>query len=305
MGATITLKHRDGALLIAFLAIFVATTGTSFWRIMCFAIHQLCSSDKAEYGLYHQRQAILRNATNETTGLGSFIDVLRAWRQTDRRDSIKKMLPLAGLALISMSLFAAAGVFSSKIGQMGNEVLLSSPSCGLMKSANVLDGNVDSLKLENILYPFDGRRINTYANYVQRCYSSGSSSMGSCGPFVKSRIPSTVTRNASCPFDEALCRSKDQNIRLETKVDSHFDLGLNAPPDLRYTTNIITHCAPLVTEGHKETYNLSGTPYTRYHFGPARPSDARYNYTYEYEQRPWNKFYFENLTSANADYSIE
>ena len=71
--ATITVTTRDGALLIAFLAFYVGLASTSFWRIACFAFHQMLSSDKLEDGLYHQRQAILRNSATDVVGLWSFM----------------------------------------------------------------------------------------------------------------------------------------------------------------------------------------------------------------------------------------
>lgn len=300
-GATITVTHQNGAFLTAFLAIFITTSGTSFWRIACFAIHQFLSSDTAQDTLYHQRQAILRNAANETNGLGSFIRLLSAWRRK-AVEPWRRLVPLLAIALISIALFSGAGVLSSNIGQMGNEVLIASPSCGWLDTNS--PSSADITKLRSLLYPFESRRMASYANYVQRCYVNGSSSLGNCGPFTKPRLSSAIMRNASCPFDEALCHTKNGNIRLETIVDSHSDLGLNAPSKLRYATKIITHCAPIVTKGYKETHNFSAeTSYTRYFYGP-RIGMPRNGYTYEYEQRSWNKFLFENSTSAFADYNI-
>lgn len=39
-GLTLTLSHRNGAFLTAFLALFVTFVGTCFWRITKFALHQ-------------------------------------------------------------------------------------------------------------------------------------------------------------------------------------------------------------------------------------------------------------------------
>lgn len=296
-GATLTLSHLNGAFLTAFLAIFVTIVGTSFWRVACFTIHQFFSTSTPQDGLYHQRQAVLRNAANQTTGLESLIRIFSAWRRK-ANGPYKRIFPLLGFALMSMAAFAAAGIFSSKIGQMGNEVLISSPSCGVMNSPN----GPDPGKVETISKPFGTRQLTSYANYAQRCYSETSSTFGNCGPFVKSKLPSTIIQNASCPFDEALCRRQDSNIKIETHVDSHSDLGLNAPPELRYTTKIVTHCAPLVTEGHKETHNLSDDiSYTRYFYGATTTPT---NYSYQYEQRSWAKWKFERLLSAFADYKI-
>lgn len=46
-GATITLTSRDGALLVTFLALFVSLVETSFWRIVCLALHRYVYSTEA------------------------------------------------------------------------------------------------------------------------------------------------------------------------------------------------------------------------------------------------------------------
>lgn len=297
-GAIITLSHRNGAFLTAFLAIFVTTAGTSFWRIACFALHQFFSTRTAQDGLYHQRQAILRNAANESIGLRSLIRLLWAWRQR-AHGPVKRVLPLLLLTLLTMVTFAGAGILSAKVGQMGNEVLISSPSCGRMDQS--LPSMNDGDTLFTTVGPFIAERMTSYASYVQRCYSNSSNTMGSCGPFTTPRLPVTIDRNASCPFDEALCRTQDRNIQLETTINSHSDLGMNAPPQLQFETKIITHCAPIITEGHKESRNFSEeTAYTRYFYG----TRDGMNYTYEYAERSWDKIIFENWTTAYADYNV-
>lgn len=68
-GRTLTIDRRDGDLLIAFIALFVTIVGTSFWRLACFALHSFFSSEATRDGIYHQRQAILRNSANGANGL--------------------------------------------------------------------------------------------------------------------------------------------------------------------------------------------------------------------------------------------
>lgn len=184
---------------------------------------------------------------------------------------------------------------------MGNEVLISSSSCGLIDESSSYFA--DQNRASTILHPFTSRQLTSQANYVQRCYSNVSGTVGSCGlgPFVKSRLPSKISRNASYPFDSNLCRRKDRNIKLEAAIDSHLDLGLNAPSERRYSIKTINYCAPIVTEGFKKIYNSSyGTSYARCYYGSRRSS----NYTYEYEQRSWEKWLSTNLTSAFEDYKI-
>src|SRR5689334_19332660 len=81
LGSTLTLTQRDGNLLVAFLALFVAYAGTSFFHLTCFVLHYIFSSRNSpkistkepckatHHALYHQRQAILRNSSGPTDGL--------------------------------------------------------------------------------------------------------------------------------------------------------------------------------------------------------------------------------------------
>ncbi|KAL9618307.1 MAG: hypothetical protein Q9160_006957 [Pyrenula sp. 1 TL-2023] len=81
-------------------------------------------------GLYHQRQAILRNTLDERTALTNFIRILWSWRRKAHRP-FRRIFPLVALSAVVTVGFTVASIFSSKINSaMGSEVLLSSPECG-------------------------------------------------------------------------------------------------------------------------------------------------------------------------------
>lgn len=297
-GATITLDSRQGTFLTAFLAVFVTFVGNRLWKIMCFGLHQYFSSKRAEDGLYHQRQMILRNSANEMNSLGNFLSVLAAWRQ--KADSpFYRMLPLIGLSMSCVSAFTVASIFSSKISSaMGNEVLISSPSCGI-----VSENTEDSQKLQTIFSPWGSRQMGSAANYAQKCYSNAS--VDGCGPFIRRQLPTTVDRNASCPFKGGLCRNNAGNIKLDTGLfNSHTDLGLNAPQSLRFTMRIVNHCAPLISEGHKKVFNYSNDmSYVRYFYGQ-RKNAGNLTHTYQYQERTNSKILFDDLTLFDQDYNM-
>lgn len=302
-GATITLNSRDGALLTAFIALFVTFTGTSFWRIACFTLHRIFSSDKPQDGLYHQQQAILRNSVNGTSALISFIRILWAWRKRANR-SLIRIAPLIVVAAFCVGTFTVAGLLSSKIGSStGNEVLISSPNCGVPYYTTGDISTVD--KLYSIYYPYDARRYTSFANYAQKCYSATSEVEG-CVPFIKRQLPSTIDRNASCPFREDLCRTRDQNTKIDSNLHISSDLGLNTPPDLRFSLGITTHCAPLATENKSKIFNYSSEKsYMRYFYGPRVPSKGSdVLHTYEAEIRSHEQFLSENLTTSFPDYKL-
>lgn len=73
------------------------------------------------------------------------------------------------------------------------------------------------------------------ANYAQECYGANSSGLVECDTFVRRTLPTVITRNASCPFADSICKSTTNNIMLDSgMLDSHHDFGFNSPPDQRF-----------------------------------------------------------------------
>lgn len=307
-GGTLTLTKRDGAFFIAFIALFVTLVGTSFWRISCYAIHHLYSSEAARDGLHHQRQAILRNSANGASGFASFCQVLWAWRH-DTHHPYRRTLPILFYTVLTISLFSVAGIFSSKISSMtGNEVLVKSSHCA------TLNPDVDN-KLPVLLhdwFPYRTHRVLAWRNYAEQCYRK-SSDQEFCKVYVKTRLPYKTDRNASCPFRDGVCRSASQNLLLDTGyLDSLHDLGLNTPPTERFLWRQMTRCAPLVTKPYEQHINVSYhktdvvRPYTRYYYGERGDIQLfmNENYTYTYPSRIWETVVAENYVSDNQDYTL-
>lgn len=114
-GATLTLTHRDGGLLTAFLALFVTFAGRSFWRLFCFIAHACLSAGATpQDGLYHQRQAILRNATTGFIGLQYFVQLGWGWRNKALKSWLR-IIPLITVTALLVVSFYVAGIFSSQV----------------------------------------------------------------------------------------------------------------------------------------------------------------------------------------------
>ncbi|KAL9616477.1 MAG: hypothetical protein Q9160_008672 [Pyrenula sp. 1 TL-2023] len=305
-GSIITLNHRNGAFLTAFLALFVTFTGSKLWRIACFTLHQQLMSEKQQDGLYHQRQVVLRNALDEKVGLLSFLRLIWAWRHKATRP-FYRLLPIIIFSFVIAAAFILAGIFSSKISSsMGNEVLISSPNCGLFGLNTSASTNTTAYQQAEILDPWNAEKITSYANYAQRCYSE-TSTITNCLPFVKVRLPSTVDQNASCPFQETICRHRDGNIRLDTGyLNSQADLGLNAPLDHQFDLRIATHCAPLKSDNYKRTvYYSVDKPYTEYFYGSQLPNGNKTaSHTFMAEQQNPNEWSWRNSSKPFADYAL-
>ncbi|KAF4540320.1 Cytochrome p450 protein [Lasiodiplodia theobromae] len=280
-GATVTLNKRDGSLLIAFIALFVSLVGTCFWRICCFALHQFYSTHVAQDALYHQRQAIFRNAANGSSGLWRLLNVWWEWRKTSVDRPSQRLLPAAGFAICCIFAFATAGTFSSKISTAANGVLVRSSECGILDSDN--NQNLEDAVL--YYYPWSAQIISSWSIYAQDCYLNVSD-LGSCNAFIQPQLPSKIDRNASCPFQDGICENEYGNIEFETYLDSHSDLGLNAPADERVMFRRVSSCAPIKTDGHRSRFYSPETAmnYSRYFYGPT----GYVNYTYEYPEVIWS-----------------
>jgi len=275
MGATLTLTKQHGAFLIAFLAIYVAATGKSAWRIACFAIHRMLSSIDPQDALYHQRQAILRNVSNAQDAAWMLGNSLLMWRNRASRPA-RRLIPIILLAIFISAAFGIAGIFSSQVtADTINEVLLKGDNCGPLTSNDVEDPDGYDLLFE----PYQSQRVISYANYALRCYTNTSTS-DDCNLYVTPKLPTTVERDAGCPFDDSMCKSQTGNLVVDTGyIDSDTHLGMNLRPEERFSVRLYHHCAPLVTEGFAEIANDSSSePVMRYYYGEIGGKAGNFSY---------------------------
>lgn len=309
MGATFTLKNREGALLVAFAALFVTLTTTSIWRICTFLFHCAYSSPRPHDGVHHHRQLILRNSVNPTSGLVNLVRVLLAWRGKAKRSWVR-ILPLFALTVLLTFVFALAAGFSSRVlVRSDNEVLISSSNCGYVP-------NLDNLSTKDWMsfYPMIAHIVQSCEDYARQCYSSEDLiGVLECSKFVKRTLQSNVDQNpsATCPFPGNICVNNSSNLLLNSGLlDSHKHLGINAPPNERFLYRRVAHCAPLKTEGYKRQYDL---PYEYDHshnesywgYFYTQPSSANeQGLTYQYANDSLNRNAAISRYSLIPDYNI-
>jgi hypothetical protein len=284
-------------------AFFVTIVGTRFWRIACLTFHIFIYSSKAQRdGLYHQRQALLRNASNAETGFVTLFRLAWAWRRI-ASGAWRRILPLLVFTFLCVCGWAVATGFSSKVSTTaGEEVLISSPNCGTLNG--YLDLNLSDI--QSLYNPYMAKIIQTSASYAQQCYSSNTSGALGCDTFVQKRLATTVIANASCPFSGGICQSNNSNLILDTGLlDSNDDFGLNAPSDQRFQYRRVVQCAPMVTQGYTSLYNLSSDrSYTRYWYGEHIPPNYSQNYTREFSNDALYESKATDIGGACPDYSI-
>lgn len=275
-GSTLTLTRDNGNLLISFVAIFIALIGKSLWRICCFVLLRCFSTISPADGLHHQRQAILRNAATPEDGAWKFTQTVLAWRKSARRP-FSRLLPLAFLGFITFLALLVGGIFSSRLTtDDGSEVLLTGKNCGPMVP------NATTSKDASVQYwqPRLAQRSTAYSNHALQCYSSASNPQD-CHVFTKPWIGRNIDLNASCPFDNKMCRMSSGNVRIDTGyIDSNDDLGINRPQDERFRMRFVYQCAPIVSKGFKTILNRTNdVPIAQYWYGNSTTSTGRPGYT--------------------------
>lgn len=193
---------------------------------------------------------------------------------------------MIGFTIFCIAAFGTASTFSARIStSMGSDVLVRSPTCGLL----LIDGQMNMNDARTRLAPFLKQKYNSYVKYAQNCYSS-QSELESCNAFSTRLSGTKITRNASCPFGNGICKSDYGNIIFDTGyLDSHANFSLNTRPDERVLFRRVTSCAPLNSERYSKTYisPVTGLNYTRFYYGSlAGFSDGKHglDYTYEYPE---------------------
>ncbi|KAA8622904.1 hypothetical protein A1F94_003002 [Pyrenophora tritici-repentis] len=280
-GLTYTTTLQKGGLLVAFLALFVTFTGTCFWSIISFTMHQMLSRQAPQNATYHQRQAILRNSGTSGAAAWKLFMLTWAWRKTSLGASMKASWLSLTVSLITFCAFAAAGIFSSQVAtSRGGQVLLVGDKCASYNISLLTPENQGSFQ------SWVASSIRSSSNYESSCYS-GNASTYSCNNFVQKKLPFTSTSGIPCPFPgKNMCKAPNQGLRMDTGyLDSHDDLGMNAPPSDRFLYRAFYDCAPVNIEPYLK-WNKTGWLWTSRTFlgtdvqGCGRVKGCSQQYTY-------------------------
>lgn len=305
-GATLTTTTTSGAILVALLALFVQLTGTHLWGISRFTIHQIRVSKNPRDGLYHQQQVILRNFSPADAAT-ALMQVGWQWKSRIRNPA-RRSLPLALVPLAHSIVFLLAAILSATASSsQGNEVLVSSPYCGLINY-----GTPNLTAVVNILNSCETQSLSDSASYARSCYASEGTgrTWQDCSTFPVSRLP-VIQTNTSCPFEADICTAP--SIQLDTGLmDSDLSFGMNAPPSNRVKFRKVTSCAPIevdqfsgVKEGSSQASNYTVTSalpelqYVELYYGPSTIIGTNGTYTRDYTYN--HHTFLLNFTYENED----
>lgn len=257
VGSTLTLPVRDGSVLIAVLALFIQLAGGQSWSIICFISHQLRTTRDSKDGLYHQQQAALRNNTSDFGTVWRLSKIGWAWRKQGIK-SRRKSLFLVLTGLFHLLAFGAAGVFSSHITTLGNEVLLApSPSCGFWVDHATITNETELA--DNIAHGvFSKNSIRSSSQYVKDCLIQ-SETLPECRTLKQPKLNWTSATDAPCPFQSGMCLGpENSSLYLDTGlIDSRDDLGINGQDYNRVQYRKISTCSPITTQDYIVASNVT------------------------------------------------
>lgn len=163
--------------------------------------------------------------------------------------------------------------------------------------------NGSSLPVEMASY--FAQLVNNAQNYVQQCYSTGSSGLIDCKAFVTERIPLFINDTAQCPFQTRVCRSNTSNLILDTGyLSSHDHFGVNAPPDDRIFMRRVLHCGALTTTGFTHQYEEQNRNYTLYDYGTSFKASGKLTFTNQAKSIE-SQYIFGRGEATNFDYLLQ
>ena len=285
------MRPRDGTLLVAFLALYVRMAGSQLWSLLCFALHQMRSTRSPQDGLHHQQQVLLRNSTSQNQTLLELLKISWFWRK-NAKQAPSRCLPLVFLAVMHSIFFALAGLFSSRVASVSDEVLVRSSYCGTFKFPNVDLSDFDEATFDLANAHEMNRRATSIwsSNYARQCY--GKNRSPGCNLFARRQLRSMLDRNAKCPFVDEICMNAAESVaRLDSgHIFSDLDLGINTRREDAVVYRTVLTCAPVaIGPFSSEPVNatgdeLSGDSFYYYYFGDrVNATDRLSNWTYAYD----------------------
>ena len=276
LGSTLTLPSRGGFLLTAAIAMFVQLTGTHFWGIVKFALHQIRSDQRPHDALFYQQQAVLRNSSSADTWL-QLAKISVAWHSKSLRRSVLLML----ISAVHLVGFIAAGIFSSNVVITNPGVLVRGSSCGLWPFHLNLTEEVQVNFTEQVDFTNDYlTNAILSARDVKSCITPNTTKLETpeheCDVST-GKVKWHVDKAAPCPFETDMCVTGA--LKLDSgRLDSDTDFGINAPVQSRVTYQKVLTCAPIKTNGFVSNWtagssnsNDPGAGYLYFYYGPSQP----------------------------------
>ncbi|KAF2670751.1 hypothetical protein BT63DRAFT_453115 [Microthyrium microscopicum] len=286
---TYTTTNRNGSFLVAFIALYISLAGACTWKILSFLLHRCLSQRQNQDAIYHQRQVVLRNSANFSYGLWNLGVIAYSGRKHKATRLLGRVLPIALLSTLLLAAFSTASVFSSWVATTHGQVLLESGGCTIAVASE--NSTFTTAQVYGFV-EYDMDRRHDSSNYGQLCYAPLANNNSNplprdCSTYPVASLNYNITRNSTCPFPgQGVCREGVKPMTLDSGyINSHFDLGINAPPEYRYLWREVLTCVPLNNDGFESDVSVpDGPPFKGWSFG--KSAQFSNNYTFLYPNTP-------------------
>ncbi|KAK0732106.1 hypothetical protein B0H67DRAFT_640410 [Lasiosphaeris hirsuta] len=257
---TLTLPLKWGNIVISGLALLVSMAGGATWRIFAYILHQVRVRHATRSDPFQQQvQTLLRNNVTPISALVDSFWICLAWAQTPY-STVRTLLPTTFIAAFIIACFGLFSILVSTIATRSESYVnvLARPgeNCGgwdfnwaAVNFGQSLPVSVESTRAK----VDDAQNARAYATWF---YSRARQPLAETNTmFPVPRLPYEISK-VPCPFlGEARCLSNDTStpnttILLDTGLlNSHFHLGINAPPSDRSGVRHRMACSPIDITG--------------------------------------------------------
>lgn len=276
----LTVPVQSGAYLISGLSVLVSIAAASAWKITAFALHQIRVKFYHIDALDLELQALLRNSSTAPSTIVDSLKMYHAWWKKKKRITSRIMISLIP-ALLIWIIFTVSGVFVANVTNKYYEtipVLAVPGNCGFFSFHNT-----SSL---TFLSAFNKKTLRDAINariYASEWYEGSQSGSPARSVFPVISLPYNVSYSEPCPFPSApernRCLSSNNTAFMMNTgpLDSHSNLGVNAPESDRVTYQKQVTCSPISTkEFSTSPVSQHNQNYVEINIGPY----LNWNYTF-------------------------
>jgi hypothetical protein len=249
-GGRITTTKQTADLLMIFIGILFVFMEAGLCSLVTFALfsqhrwslrrgNALNPKRKRRDALWHQKRTILRNSKTFWEVATSYLSLSFTYGWSKHGVLLRTLPAILSAFVLSMVFLIALPFLTTfvMLHEEGNQVLITSPDCGIWGPDEYVSGKFATEQ---------ATRWNTAVQYVDSCYETNADS-GLCDNLFVNRTLGWKMEEVGCPFDSICIQHKEHPaVRLETEqVDSHYHLGLNAPPHDRIQFRRNVMCSPI------------------------------------------------------------
>ncbi|KAH7018083.1 uncharacterized protein B0I36DRAFT_435468 [Microdochium trichocladiopsis] len=294
-GWVITVPNEHGFYITSFLSTIVTIAGASAWNIVSLLLHAHLARDGPATDVFGlQQQVSLRNSPSGIRAAVDALSLLASWRHTPGWKRIRRTALIAAPAVLVWGSFFAASLLTSLVANQATDraIVRAKPSrCGFLVARRDDSDSGDGERVDRITFTdlitdkWSNDTINARA-YALSVRTNSARNGPQRSIFMNPKLDYTFETEVPCGLPNATYCLNTVNATISltsAKINSHADLGINAPPSDRVSFQHKAVCS-VIDDGYFQT-NKSG--YIHYYLGPVGNFSSK-GPTFRYPLGHWN-----------------